>query len=153
MEDARRKELLEEYYKLMGIVQSFDSYALSIKAWGITATSAAIGLALSQNNPAHFYICILALALSLAFWLTEVRFKLFQLGHMRRVRELEEALQSNSDTVSPGIYHAYWEETALNSRVNRWRSVAFWPQVMFPHVFFTCLSALSLFMYGFRSIR
>src|SRR5690348_9978744 len=120
MEDGRRKELLEEYYKLGGIIQSFDSYALSIKAWGVTATSLAIGVAFSQSKPAHVYICILALILSLAFWLTEVRFKLFQLGHMRRIKELEEVLQNNSDTVSPRIYHAYWEEAALNSRTNRW---------------------------------
>lgn len=34
----KRSELLEEYYKLAAIVQGYDSYFLSIKAWDLSRT-------------------------------------------------------------------------------------------------------------------
>ena len=85
-------------------------------------------------------IAALALALSLAFWLTEVRFKLFQLNHMLRVAELEDALQNGSPSRGPRFFSAFGEEGARNMHIKRWKSVAFWPQVMLPHVVFVSFS-------------
>jgi len=39
-----RSNLLEEYYKLSAIIQSYDPYFLSIKAWGVTVSGAATWL-------------------------------------------------------------------------------------------------------------
>lgn len=129
----KRSELLEEYYKLAAIVQGYDSYYLSIKAWGVTVSGAAIGVGFSIGKPIQVFV--VAFALSLAFWLTEVRFKLFQLGHMFRIAQLEEALQNETKIISPRIFRSFQEESSRNILVKRWRSVLFWPQVMFPHIF------------------
>ncbi len=136
--NVSRSELFEEYYKLSAIVQSYDSYCLTIKAWGVTVSGAAIGVAFSRAGSLGVFI--VAFALSLAFWLTEVRFKLFQLAHMLRVSELENALQNNLPMTSPRIFAAFGEQSRSNLKSKRWRAVTLWPQVMLPHVFFAVLS-------------
>ncbi len=136
-----RAELFEEYYKLASIVQSYDSYCLTIKAWGVTVSGAALGIAFSrESRMAISMVALVACALSVAFWLTEVRFKLFQLGHMLRVAELEDALQHGTPVDAPRIFAAFGEQTRKNLSAKRWRSVAFWPQVMLPHIVFASLS-------------
>ena len=136
-----RAELFEEYYKLAAIVQSYDSYCLTIKAWGVTVSGAALSVAISREEPiAASMVALVAFALSVAFWLTEVRFKLFQLGHMLRVAELEGALQNGLPVAAPRIFTAFGEEGARNLNKKRWRSVTFWPQVMLPHIVFAGLS-------------
>lgn len=134
-----RSELFEEYYKLAAIVQGYDAYYLTIKAWSVTVSGAAIGVALRENSRG---VPIIAFALSLAFWLTEVRFKLFQLNHMLRVRELEDALRNNLPVASPRMFTAFGEESRRNLQGKRWKSVMFWPQVMLPHLFFVGLSLI-----------
>lgn len=152
-EKDKRSELLEEYYKLAAIVQGYDSYFLSIKAWGVTVSAAAIGAGFATGK---IQVLVVAFALSLAFWLTEVRFKLLQLGHMFRVAQLEEALQDEHSTNSPRIFKSFQEESARNLLVKRWRSVITWPQVMFPHIFFVGLSVVYVLievgkrLYGLR---
>jgi hypothetical protein len=136
--NINRSELLEEYYKLSAIVQSYDSYCLTIKAWGVTVSGAAVGVAFSR--PGSLGVFVVAFALSLAFWLTEVRFKLFQLAHMLRVTELENALQNNLPVASPRIFSAFGEQSRTNLKSKRWRSLMLWHPVMLPHVFFAVLS-------------
>ncbi len=137
----RRTELFEEYYKLAAIVQGYDSYCLTIKAWGVTVSGAALGIAFSrEGSVAISSVAALALALSGSFWLTEVRFKLFQLNHMLRVTELEHALQNGLPIIAPRIFSAFGEQSVRNIVSKRWKSVAFWPQVMLPHIVFVGVS-------------
>jgi hypothetical protein len=139
----RRAELFEEYYKLAAVVQGYDSYCLTIKAWGVTVSGTALGIAFSrEGSVAVSMVAALALALSAAFWLTEVRFKLFQLGHMLRVAELEDALQNGLNVPGPRIFSAFGEESVKNIQAKRWKSVVFWPQVMLPHIVFVSFSAI-----------
>jgi hypothetical protein len=143
VENEERKELLEEYYKLAAIVQGYDSYFLTIKEWGVTASGAALGFAVSQAGHAPSpLVPFVALALPCSFWFTEVRFKLFQLGHMRRIAELENALQNGLVITAPRIFAAFGEESTRNIHAKRWRSVAFWPQVMLPHAVFVGMSCI-----------
>jgi hypothetical protein len=44
---------------------------------------------------------------------------------------------------------AFGEESALNIRHRRWRSVFLWPQVMFPHVFFVAIGILGFLLTSF----
>lgn len=137
---TRREEMFAEYYKLWDFVQGYDNVFLSIKTWGVTLSSAAIGLAFIQSSVPTFLI---AFFLALSFWLTETRYKLFQLTHLLRVVELEDALRDNLEIQAPRIYHAFGEESANNARVRRWRLVMFWPQVMLPHLFFVLISGVA----------
>jgi hypothetical protein len=143
-----RSELFDEYYKLAAIVQSYDSYCLTIKAWGVTVSGAAIGVAFSRGGSLGVFI--IAFSLSMAFWLTEVRFKLFQLAHMLRISELENALQNNVALTSPRIFSAFGEQSRANLKSKRWKTLIFWPQIMLPHIFF---ASLSLALIVFEIVR
>jgi len=141
-----RRELREEYFKVVDVLQSYDPYFLTIKNWGVTP----IALSVSQKSSSAFLlVCVLAVG----FWTTEVRFKLLQLGHTLRATELERYL-SDPDTAAskpqtPRVLAAFGEESALNIRNHRWRSVFLWPQVMFPHVFFVAVGILGFLLTPF----
>lgn len=135
-----RKELREEYFKVVDILQSYDKYYLTIKNWGVTAFGVASAVGISNKAPAIFLLVSL---ISVGFWLTEVRFKLFQLGHTLRASELEQMLRSSSIEASyPRILSAFGEESRKNIQTERWRSVLFWPQVMLPHVIFVLVGPI-----------
>jgi len=151
--DNTRRELLEEYFKVVAILQSYDPYFLTIKNWGVTVSGAAIGLAVSQKVPSAFLlVCVLAAG----FWTTEVRFKLLQLGHTQRAKELERHLSDPDPAASPAraprILGAFGEQSALNLRSHRWRSVLLWPQVMFPHVVFVAVGILGFLLAALRLV-
>ncbi len=140
---ATRAELFAEYFKLTDIVQRYDEYYLKIKAWGVTVSGVAAGVGLREESAVTFFIAAL---LALSFWMTEARFKMFQLSHMLRVGELERALERGDyDTACPRIFTAFAEASSIHIGTKRWRSVISWPQVMLPHVFFVALGLIGGF--------
>jgi hypothetical protein len=129
-----REALREEYFKVIDILQGYDPYFLSIKNWGVTAIGLAATIGLANKAPIVF---LLISFIAVGFWLTEVRFKLLQLGHTLRATELEQALREpKPGEYGPRILAAFGEESRRNLQMGRWRSVLLWPQVMFPHVVF-----------------
>lgn len=132
-----RTQLLEEYYRLSAIIQNYDPYFVSIKTWGVTVSGLAIGVGFSKGSSEVF---VVAFALSIGFWLTEVCFKLLQLGHSGRIEELERELQRNNNIASPEIYQAFVKRRKEDMKRIYWLRVMFWPHVMFPHLIFVCLS-------------
>jgi hypothetical protein len=131
IESSRRAELFKEYETVIGILQMYDSYFLTIKNWGVTVGGAAVAVGATKGSTDIFLV---GTVIALGFWVTEARFKLLQLGHTRRAAELERALQANEEVLHPRILGAFGEESARNIAMSRWRSVMRWPQVMFPHV-------------------
>lgn len=148
---ATREELLEEYFKVVGILQSYDPYFLTIKNWGVTVSGAALALGVTQKSSLLFFIVSV---LAAGFWSTEVRFKLLQLGHTQRAMELEHHLADPnalpSTLKAPRVLGAFGEQSALNIRAHRWRTVLWWPQVMFPHVVFVAVGALGFILVRFQ---
>lgn len=145
--DNIRTELREEYFKVIDILQSYDHYFLNIKNWGVTAIGIAATVGLANKAPIVF---LLIAFISVGFWLTEVRFKLLQLGHTLRATELERILQEIRPNVSsPRILAAFGEESRRNIQLKRWQSVLFWPQVMFPHVVFVIVGPISYLLICF----
>ena len=139
-DDSRRAELLQEHAKAVDILQSYDAYFLTIKNWAVTVVGAALTVGVTKASTDVFLV---AAILTVGFWLTEVRFKLLQLGHTRRAGELEVALQTGQVIPGPRLLMAFGEESAVNYVTRRWRKVMFWPQVMFPHAVFLVLSLLA----------
>jgi|ERR1039457_1150810 hypothetical protein len=153
MDKLQRAELLDEYYKLAGFVQVYDSYSVSIKAWGVTVSGAALGLGFSKDVVAHnaqIALFFIALLLAVAFWATDTEFKLLQQAHIYRYSALEKALQQDESITSPSILKTFCEGVKRDDTAHRWRSVAFWPSVMLPHVFFVGLSLLAIVLRGLR---
>lgn len=145
--EKRREALREEYFKVVDILQGYDPYFLSIKNWGVTAIGVAATIGLANKVPGAF---LLVSFIAAGFWLTETRFKLLQLGHTLRAAELEQALrQPNPEEDSPRILSAFGEESRRNLKSGRWRSVLFWPQVMFPHVVFVVAGPIAYLLIRF----
>jgi hypothetical protein len=140
MTKEQRSELLDEYYKVYSFVQAYDPYFISIKNWGVTVTGAALAVGLSRENNRPLLVFSVALALSIAFWFTEVLFKNSQLAHLRRVTIIEEGLRNDSSLESPAIAKSYDEGKAENQKKQKWRGVMFWRHVMLPHVIFSFIS-------------
>jgi hypothetical protein len=147
--DNLRAELREEYFKVIDILQNYDLYFLSIKNWGVTAIGVAATVGLANKAPIVF---LLITFIAVGFWITEVRFKLLQLGHTLRATELERILQEvRLNTSSPRILAAFGEESRRNIQSKRWQSVLFWPQVMFPHVVFVIAGPITYLLMRFLS--
>ena len=149
--DDQRASMRQEYYQLATFVQAYDGHFLLIKSWGITASSLAIGVGLGTNAlgwDGRIGVFLTALALSLAFWVTEVRFKLIQLAHVHRQLFLEKSLQQDVLVATPAILRSYGEGARYDRARRQWKSIALWPQVMLPHVLFAglsvCLACYSL---------
>ena len=58
-----------------------------------------------------------------------------------------------STTTAPRIFAAFGEESRANLAAGRWRSVALWPQVMFPHLFFAVLCLVGLALSAISAFR
>jgi len=147
MNEQQRAELFEEYFRLSGFVQSYDSYFLTIKTWGVTVSGVAIGVGFSKdviNYNMQSEMFLIALALGTAFWWTEVRFKLIQLAHVTRQSVLERALQENVYIKAPALLESFSAESVIQRELGRWRRIVFWPHVMFPHIIFVVLSLILL---------
>ncbi|MET0811185.1 MAG: hypothetical protein ABWY65_08740 [Thermoleophilaceae bacterium] len=153
MNKDQRTELFQEYYHLASYVQGYDAHFLLIKSWGITVSAAAIGVGFSTRlvgSTGRIGLFLVAFVLSIAFWVTEVSFKLIQLAHVYRQSSLESSLREDSYIKTPAILHSYCQATALDRQRKRWKAVVFWPHVMLPHVL---LAALSLSLLGYQLIE
>jgi hypothetical protein len=145
--------MLEEYFKLASFVQAYDSYFLTIKTWGVTVTGTAMGVGFSKDliaQDGQILIFVIALVLATAFWFTEVRFKLIQMAHVFRQSALERALQNETHIKYPGLLESYGDRSMVNKEQKRWRTIMFWPHVMFPHIIFV---VLSLCLIAIRIVR
>jgi hypothetical protein len=155
MDADQRAQLYAEYFKIAEFVQAYDAQFLSIKAWGVSVSAAAIAVGFSKDVIERGYqieVFVVAFALAFSFWLTETRFKLLQLGHMYRYNSLEEALQKDTYIRSPDILGGFGVGRRRDDAKRRWRSVAFWPHVMFPHVIFAGLSLLLVIVAAIKAL-
>lgn len=131
---ATRAELTTEYYKLVDIVQAYDSQFLTIKAWSVTASSVVIGFWISRPSA---WLAFIALAvLNGCFWIAEARHKRFQVSHTVRLSVVETALAEQRLIVGPRILGSYSDAAHARPPLFSRRSTVFRGQVMFPHVFF-----------------
>lgn len=143
MTKDQRASMLQEYYQLASFVQAYDGHFLLIKSWGITASSLTIGVGLGADAlgwDGRIGVFLTAFALSIAFWMTEIAFKLIQLAHVYRQSLLEQSLQRDVFVATPAILESYADGVRLDRARRRWRSVVLWPNVMLPHVLFAGLS-------------
>lgn len=143
IEDRETKKiLLDEYNKVIDIIQSYDVHFLKIKTWGVTLAGIILSIGVAQSQ---ILVLVAALILSLSFWLTESWYKLIQNGHMMRAKELEEAIQNNNMNIKyPRILGSYMEKAEVNRKKKKWLNMMFYSQVMYPHLFLILLIIASL---------
>jgi hypothetical protein len=91
----------EEYFHLQKTVEEFDARALTIKAWSVTVSAAAVSAAYTEHQP---ILLAVGCATALLFWSVEVLWKLFQQAYYHRIAELEDAFESGRILNGPRIY-------------------------------------------------
>lgn len=145
--------LKEEYFLLQKTVDDFDQKALTIKAWSVTASMAAIVASVTikaPDDPHHLapFLCLLASVGSLAFWVTEALWKTFQQCYYSRIDRIEEFFQCPEEPIAPLQISAQFR-TSLQQQITEWRFVRIMclPHVMFPHVIVIAVGVIAWYLF------
>jgi hypothetical protein len=136
--DARETDavLVQEYMQLQKVVEDYDLRALTIKAWSVTFSAAALGTAYVQHQPPLLFVAGLS---AFVFWIVEALWKTNQQAYYSRVWEIERYFQADGTAeqakISPlGIGRSWQASFKLNGEYRlAWR-VMRWPHVALPHV-------------------
>ena len=87
MDDKIAAHLAQEYLFLQKVIEDFDARALTIKAWSVTFSAVALGLAYQLNKPP---LLLVAAASAMAFWIVEGVWKYHQHGFYPRIFAIED---------------------------------------------------------------
>jgi hypothetical protein len=137
--------LKEEYFYLQKVIEDFDSKTITIKAWSITGSLAAIGAGLTdKGKPGLFIVGSIA---SLLFWIIEANYKAFQLSYYKRISQIETYFQNPEQHKTIPLqtsttWGQSWHETYKAQRY----AILWWPAVMLPHLIIF-LGGIVLFLY------
>jgi hypothetical protein len=137
--------LVKEYLRLQETVETFDGKALTIKAWSVTLSAAAIVAAYVEKAPV---VLLVASGSALIFWLVEALWKVNQQAFYQRIYEIEDHFGESGKPTSPlriaGAWSAAWRERGRDRFVFK---VMWWSHVMLPHAAVAVLGAL-LFIFA-----
>lgn len=132
MQNAKLDDLLaQEYLHLQSVIEDFDAKALTIKAWSVTFSLAAIGAAYSVKTPALLTVASFS---ALLFWLLEGYWKTFQYAHYQRSGEIEKHFCGKAALSAPMQIGTSWYEKWKAGGNKRLVRVMFWPHVALPHL-------------------
>ena len=131
MTDQQRRELLkDEYLLLEKAVQEFDGRALTIKAWSVTFSMAALGGAFISHAPPVFLIAAFG---SLMFWLIECMWKTFQYAFYERMNEIEAYFAGETKDIVPLQVGRSWYRKWSGLGAGKMCRILTWPHVGLPH--------------------
>lgn len=124
--------LKEEYFHLQNVVEEFDKKALTIKAWSITASLAAIAAAFAEKADE---LCLVASVSSIFFWLIESYWKTFQQSYYPRIDAIEEYFSGKREDEFhqlqiSSFWYPHWKKRKGRTLFN---SIFRWPHVYLPH--------------------
>jgi hypothetical protein len=138
--------MIEEYYKIAGFVQAYDTYFVSIKTWSVTASVGvvAIGVSKELTPPLAIFLAAAAAVMALCFWMTEAQFKLIQQAHLVRWFRLEEGLRRDEYVGPPGILGSFSRTVSDYRCAKTFVAMMLWPHVMLPHAIFLALGLLCM---------
>ncbi|GAB4499918.1 MAG: hypothetical protein OHK0019_37690 [Saprospiraceae bacterium] len=140
MDDQQKIDLLkEEYFHLQKTVEEFDSKAITIKAWSVTGSLAAIAAGFEFNN---VFLWLLGAIASILFWLTEGYWKTFQMANYQRINEIESWFR-NSKSTAIDVFQISksWSVGWRTRKKQLWR-IMFWPHVALPHIIIVVLGII-----------
>lgn len=140
-EDQLRSALQAEYLHLQKAVEDMDGRAVTIKAWSISFSLAAIGGAfVSKAGNA----LLLACASAVLFWWLEARWKTFQDAYYGRIDDIEQHFRGERALASAlQIRTAWYRSWNGGSRKRLWEILT-WPHVALPHA---VVAAIALVLY------
>jgi uncharacterized membrane protein len=141
-EDQLRSALQAEYLHLQKAVEDMDGRAVTIKAWSISFSLAAVAGAFASKS---VNVLLLACASAVLFWWLEARWKTFQDAYYGRIDDIEQHFRGERALASALQIRASWYRSWNGgSRKRLWEIMA-WPHVAVPHA---VVAAIALLLYG-----
>lgn len=141
-ENNLRTELQAEYFYLQGVIEDFDSRAITIKTWSISFSLAGIGGGFASQTKVVFLVASVS---ALMFWILEAVWKSFQVGYYERASAIESYFSGDGTLAVPfqigSTWFRHWEGGGNRS----WARMMLWPHVALPHAV-VVLAGLLLFV-------
>jgi len=123
--------LKDEYLHLQKVIEDFDGRAVTIKAWSVSFSLAAlVGSFVSHASS----VLLLASFSTLLFWITEAFWKTFQYAYYDRAGKLERFFAGDLKDLVPFQIGASWYNRWSKGGTKRFLRIMFWPHVALPHV-------------------
>ncbi len=141
-EDQLRAALQAEYLHLQKVIEDFDGRALTIKAWSITFSLAAIGGAFASHAPAVLLVSSIS---ALIFWFIEGSWKTFQYAYYDRAGKIEEYFRSERKLDFAFQIGTSWYQRWKAGGSQKLLQIMLWPHVALPHV---VVAAIALVLFG-----
>lgn len=139
MEEKNNDFLRAEYLHLQSTIEGFDNKALTIKAWSITFSFAACGVAFANNAISIFLIASIA---SLIFWFLEASWKTFQYAHYERITEIENYFKNRTENLIPLQITKSWHISFQKGGIKRLFRIMFWYHVYLPHLLISMIGVI-----------
>ena len=119
----------QEYFHLQKTVEDFDQRGLTIKAWSVTVSIAALGAAFTQKQPT---LLLLGSLSAIMFWIIETIWKRFQLAYYYRLRAIERFFaEGNTEHFSAPRITLDW---GIGVRKYNFLWILWWPHLFLPHL-------------------
>lgn len=131
--DKARVDLLkEEYFQLQKIIEDFDGKSLTIKAWSVTLSAAALVAAYVEAKP---FALLVASGSAIAFWIVEAFWKAMQQAFYVRLRQIELWMRGDPQPIDPlQITTAWGTAWEAEGRILKTLHTVIWPHVFMPHL-------------------
>lgn len=143
MEESNlRAELQAEYFYLQKVIEDFDARSITIKAWSITFSLAAVGGAFASHAST---VLLVAATSALMFWFLEAVWKSFQAGYYERSRAIEDYFDGSGEVAAPFQIGSTWFKYWHRGGKALWPKIMLWPHVALPHAV-AALLGTSLFV-------
>jgi len=131
LDDTHLKILVDEYMMLQKSVEEFDAKALTIKAWSVTLSAAALVAAYVESVPAALLV---GAGSAIAFWVVEALWKTNQQAFYPRLKEIEDWMAGKGGEIHPLQIARSWSKAWHGSgRNGRAVTLMTWPHVFMPH--------------------
>ena len=141
-DDQLRAALQAEYLHLQKAVEDMDARAVTIKAWSISFSLAAVAGAFASKA---INVLLLACASAVLFWWLEARWKTFQDAYYARIDAIERHFRGEQVLPSALQIRASWYESWNGGSRKRLWQIMSWPHVALPHA---AVAVVALLLYG-----
>jgi len=129
-EEIKIQLLKDEYLHLQNVIEGFDGKAITIKAWSISFSLAALAGAFASHSP---LVLLLASLSTILFWLIEGYWKTFQYAYYDRTGKIEKYFEGDSNNIVPLQIGSSWYKRWKAGGRKRITRIMLWPHVALPH--------------------
>jgi hypothetical protein len=133
--------LRDEYLSTQKAVEDFDGKALTIKAWSVTASGAALSAAYLEHEK---LVLLIAAGGACVFWFIDALWKVNQRVYYPRLREIEQHFAGGPRTKPFQVSEGRRAENKKRPKFRRTLKVMPDPIAALPHVA-VCLAGIVLF--------